>query len=91
MERLKINSEKTSSSEKPSISEEFEKLRKTEVKPTTRVVVLKLNNCCGCGCSPDYYRREVPIDSVWRNGDSIDETRKGDVEISSSEYHSYFK
>lgn len=41
------------------------------VQPKTRVVRLKSQSCCGCGCSDVTVIREVNYDSPLKDGDYI--------------------
>lgn len=42
-----------------------------QLQAATRIVNVKYENCCGCGCSEDDYTLEVPVDSSIQEGDLI--------------------
>lgn len=52
---------------KPLIDETVRKA----VEKQTRTVNLRYKTCCGCGCSEEKIRREVPLDSKLKDGDVV--------------------
>ena len=58
------------------IKEQFEEIKS---KKSTRMVTLKYNSCCGCGCSDIELRREVDEDSHLKNGDRVDTILENDI------------
>lgn len=56
--------------------QQFEAIKE---KPITRVVLLKYNSCCGCGCRTTNIKREVPYDSPLQDGDTVNKLEKGDI------------
>ena len=60
-------------------AEQFVKAQETPVAATTRIVKLIYKSCCGCGCSKEKIRREVPFDSDLTDGKVVHEMLKGDI------------
>lgn len=58
------------------IKGQFEEIKS---KKTTRVVTLKYNSCCGCGCMDVDVKREVDENSSLRDGDRIDKILENDI------------
>ena len=58
------------------IKEQFEEIKS---KKTTRIVTLKYNSCCGCGCMDVDVKREVDEDSHLKDGDRIDKILENDM------------
>ena len=81
MERL--SKKKTEKKRESSLRDRFTTEREQAViQPETRTVKLRYYSSCGCG-GGDYtvIAREVPFNSPLKDGDRIDELKRGDKEI----------
>lgn len=71
---------KERSSSSATLKEAFEKEKADIVeRPKTRMVKLKYESCCGCGCDTVRLKREVPYDSDLQNGDMADDIEEDDI------------
>lgn len=81
MERL--SKKKTEKKRESSLRDRFTTEREQAViQPETRTVKLRYYSSCGCG-GGGYtdIAREVPFNSPLKDGDSVDELKRGDKEI----------
>lgn len=72
---------------KQDLSDIAAKLATIQVVPvrTTRIVRLRYDSCCGCGCSTMWVQREVPADDSIKDLDWIDSPQLTDKTIDEPE------
>lgn len=66
VQKNKTGGDDSSSGNIQKLRKEFEESQQT---PRTRVVKLKYQSCCGCGCDTTWIKRTVPYDSTLKDGD----------------------
>ena len=76
MSQKQLTKNPTQESEGGAIGQALEELEKA--KPSTRIVVLETQSCCGCGCTDIKIEREVPYDSPLSDGDYVESMQPGD-------------
>lgn len=73
--------QKKQDQEEDQFSTKLQATKEKQITPETRVVLLKYEACCGCGCADLTVKRTVPFDSKLQSGDRIKEMEKNDEMI----------
>lgn len=64
------------------LKNKFSEIRETPIA-RTRIVKLRYESCCGCGCHDVWIKREVPADSPLRDGNYVKKILSTDQTTSS--------